>query len=128
MYTCINVCIYVYTYVRDTNTTPNTNYYSRKMIWAPRTPRYYSPAPSVIIAPLAGPLGGQITKNQKTREPKHKRRRRRRGKEREKEEGGYQGTRLPGVPPIPSTQLPIQNGVSAPTAAGGGAFFGPLFV
>ena len=35
----------------------------------------------------------------------------------------YQSTRFPGVPPIPSTQLPIQTGVSAPTAAGGGWFW-----
>ena len=33
----------------------------------------------------------------------------------------YQSTRFPGAPPIPSTmQLPIQTGVSAPTAAVGG--------
>ena len=31
----------------------------------------------------------------------------------------YRSTRFPGIPPIPSTQLPIQTGVSAPTAAGG---------
>ena len=34
-----------------------------------------------------------------------------------------ESNRLPGVSPIPSTQLPIPTGVSAPTAAGGG---GPL--
>ena len=42
----------------------------------------------------------------------------------------YQSTRFPGVPPIPSTmQLPIQTGVSAPTAAvedGCGSICGPL--
>ena len=36
-----------------------------------------------------------------------------------REEGGDQNTRFSGVPAIPSTQLPIQTGVSAPTAAGG---------
>ena len=38
---------------------------------------------------------------------------------------------LPAYPPIPSTQLPIQTGVSAPAAAGGGGFgslCGPLLV
>ena len=34
-----------------------------------------------------------------------------------------QSTRFPGVTPIPSTQLPIQTGVSAPTAAEGGWFW-----
>ena len=37
-----------------------------------------------------------------------------------------QNTRVPGVPPIPSTQLPIQAGVGAPTAAGGGHMRAPV--
>ena len=53
------------------------------------------------------------------------------GRDREGERERYQGTRFPGVPPIPPTQLLIQTGVSAPTAAGGdgfGSLCGPLLV
>ena len=56
---------------------------------------------------------------------------RKKKKKGEREEGRDQKTRLPGVPPITSTQLPIQTGVSAPTAVGGdgfGSLCGPLFV
>ena len=52
-------------------------------------------------------------------------------KKREREGKRDQNTRFSGVPPIPSTQLQIQTGVSMPTAAWGGGFgslCGPLFV
>ena len=53
-------------------------------------------------------------------------------KKREREKERDQNTRIPGVPPIPSTmQLPILTGVSALTAAVGdgfGSFCGPLIV
>ena len=49
---------------------------------------------------------------------------------REGQRGGErdQNTRVPGVPPIPATQLPIQTGVSAPLLLGGvvlGPYAGP---
>ena len=52
------------------------------------------------------------------------------GREREEREGEFKNTRIPGVPPVPSTQLSIQTGVSAPAASGGGVgpTGGPLFV
>ena len=64
--------------------------------------------------------------------PKKKEKKREEEGERGKKEGGTdQNTRISGAPPIPSTRLPIQTGVSALTAAGGdgfGSLCGPLFV
>ena len=65
-------------------------------------------------------------KNTKKRE-----KRKRRGRAREREGERDQNTRYPGVLPIPSTQLPIQTGVSAPSAAVGDCLVplcGPLLV
>ena len=47
-----------------------------------------------------------------------------------REEETDQNTRFTGVPPIPSTKLPIQTGVSVLTASGGGvgSSCGPLVV
>ena len=65
-----------------------------------------------------------------TSTPKKEKKKKKRERE-GREGGGDQIPRFPGVPPIPSTQLPIQVGVGAPTAAGWGGFgpiCGPLFV
>ena len=70
--------------------------------------------------------------SKKKKKKKKRRRKEREGvREREIEGGGDQNTRIPGVPPIPSTQPPIQTGVGAPTAAGGdglGSLCGPLLI
>ena len=76
-----------------------------------------------MLAPFP-PIGGGAKKNKKKK--------RESGREKKNEKERDQSTRYPGVLHIPSTmQLPIQTGVSAPTAAVGdgfGSLCGPLRV
>ena len=66
-----------------------------------------------------------------------KKKKKKRRRKRKKKEGGERGEMregeiktlgCSGVPPTPTTQLPIPYSVIAPTAAGGDPLCGPLFV